>query len=81
MLFLYEKVKQFYPSSNPLDIKNKLGLVPLHFSCYYLNREITDALLTLDCKINIEDKNGNIPLHFAVKGGDLSIVKKLLLYG
>ena len=81
LLFLYDKIKQFYPSSNPLDIKNKLGLVPLHFSSYYLNREITGALLTLDCKINIEDKNGNIPLHFAVKGGDLSIVKKLLLYG
>ena len=81
LLFLYEKIKQFYPSLNPLDIKNKLGLVPLHFSSYYLNREITEALLTLDCKINIEDKNGNIPLHFAVKGGDLSIVKKLLLYG
>ena len=81
LLFLYDKIKQFYPSSNPLDIKNKLGLVPLHFSSYYLNREITGALLTLDCQINIEDKNGNIPLHFAVKGGDLSIVKKLLLYG
>ena len=29
----------------------------------------------------IVDNNNNIPLHFAVKGGDLSIVKKILLYG
>ena len=81
LLFLYEKIKKFYPSENPLDIKNKIGLVPLHFSSYYLSREITNTLLTLDCKINNEDNNGNIPLHFAVKGGDISIAKKLILYG
>ena len=38
LLFLYEKIKKYYPSSNPLNIKNKLGLAPLHFSCYYLSR-------------------------------------------
>jgi hypothetical protein len=81
LLFLYEKIKKYYPSSNPLNIENKLGLTPLHFSCYYLSREITDVLLTLDCEVNPIDKNGNIPLHFAVKGGDLSIAKKILLYG
>jgi len=81
LLFFYEKIKKYYPSSNPLNIKNKQGLTPLHLSCYYLNREIVDALLVLDCKINIVDNNNNIPLHFAVKGGDLSIVKKILLHG
>ena len=81
LLFFYEKIKKYYPSSNPLDLDNKSGLTPLHFSCYYLSREITNALLTLDCKVNPIDKNGNIPLHFAVKAGDLSITKKLLLYG
>ena len=81
LLFLYEIIKKYYPSSNPLNIENKSGLTPLHFSCYYLSREITDVLLTLDCEVNPIDKHGNIPLHFAVKGGDLSITKKLLLYG
>ena len=81
LLFLYEKVKKYYPSSNPLNIKSKSGLTPLHLSCYYLSREITDILLILKCKVNITDNNENIPLHFAVKGGDLAIVKKLLLYG
>ena len=81
LLFLYEIIKKDYPSSNPLNIINKSGLTPLHFSCYYLSREITDVLLTLDCEVNPIDKHGNIPLHFAVKGGDLSITKKLLLYG
>ena len=81
LLLFYEKIKKYYPSSNPLNIKNKLGLAPLHFSCFYLCREVTDILLTLDCKVNITDNNGNIPLHFAVKGGDLSITKKILLYG
>ena len=81
LLFFYEKIKKYYPSSNPLNIKNNQGLTPLHLSCYYLNREIVDALLVLKCKINIVDNNNNIPLHFAVKGGDLSIVKKILLHG
>ena len=81
LLFFYEKIKKYYPSSNPLNIKNKQGLTPLHLSCYYLNREFVDALLVLKCKINIVDNNNNIPLHFAVKGGDLSIVKKILLHG
>ena len=81
LLFLYEKIKKYYPSTNPLNIKNKSGLAPLHLSCYYLSREITDILLTLNCKVNIEDNNENIPLHFAVRGGDISITKKLLLYG
>ena len=81
LLFFYEKIKKYYPSSNPLNIKNKQGLTPLHLSCYYLNREIVDALLVLNCNINVVDNNNNIPLHFAVKGGDLSIVKKILLHG
>ena len=80
-LFLWEKIKKYYPSSNPLDIKNKLGLAPLHISSYYLNREITDMLLISGCNVNIEDNKKNTPLHFAVKGGDLSIVKKLIFYG
>ena len=80
-LYFYEKIKKYYPSENPLDIKNKLGAAPLHYSCFYLSREITDILLVLDSKIDNIDNNGNIPLHFAVKGGDLSITKKLLLYG
>ena len=81
LLFLYEVFKKYYPSSNPLDIKNKSGLAPLHFSTYYLSREITDMLLIMNCDVNIEDNKQNIPLHFAVKGGDLSIIKKLIFYG
>ena len=81
LLFLYERIKKYFPSENPLNIKNKFGLTPLHYSCSYSIREITEILLILDCQINATDKNENTPLHFAVKGGDLSIVKKLLLYG
>ena len=81
LLFLYEKTKKYFPSSNPLEIKNRLGLAPLHLSSYYLSREMTDMLLISGCNVNIEDKRKNIPLHFAVKGGDLSIVKKLIFYG
>ena len=80
-LFFYEKIKKYYPSQNPLDIKNKSGYSPLHFSCHYLSRDITNNILILEGKIDNTDNNGNIPLHFAVKVGDLSMTKKLLLYG
>ena len=80
-LFFYEKIKKYYPSQNPLDIKNKSGYSPLHFSCHYLSRDITNNILILEGKIDNTDNNGNIPLHFAVRVGDLSMTKKLLLYG
>ena len=80
LLFLYEKTKKYFPSSNPLEIKNRLGLAPLHLSSYYLSREMTDMLLISGCNVNIEDKRKNIPLDFAEKGGNLSIAKKLIFY-
>ena len=80
-LFFYEKIKKYYPSQNPLDIKNTSGYSPLHFSCHYLSRDITDNILILGGKIDIIDSYGNVPLHFTVRVGDLSMTKKLLLYG
>ncbi|MCF0125225.1 MAG: hypothetical protein HUJ68_05630, partial [Clostridia bacterium] len=40
-LYLYERIKKYYPSENPLNIVNKRGYSPLHYSCLYSNKEIT----------------------------------------
>ena len=72
LLFLYEKLKNYFPLLNILDIKNIEGIAPLHLSCYYSFKNITDNLLLLNCDINIKDSQDNTPLHYAVQGGNVS---------
>ena len=81
LLFLYEKLKNYFPLINILDIKNIEGITPLHLSCYYSFKNITDNLLLLNCDINIKDSQDNTPLHYAVQGGNVSLTKKLIIFG
>ena len=81
LLFLYEKFKYFFPSINVLDIKNKEGMTSLHLSCFYLYKSTTDALLLLGCNLDEKDNLGNTPLHYAVRGGNFGMAKKLILFG
>ena len=80
LLFLYEKFSTC-SSSNILDIKNKLGMTPLHYAAYYSNKKIIDNLIILGCDLNIKDSKDNTPLHYAIKGGNFSLVKKLIICG
>jgi ankyrin repeat protein len=81
LLFLYEKFKYFFPSINVLDIKNNEGMTSLHLSCFYLYKSTTDALLLLGCNLDEKDNLGNTPLHYAVRGGNFGMAKKLILFG
>ena len=81
LLFLYEKIQKFYPSINILDIKNIEGMTCLHLSCLYSFKNVSDNLVLLNCNINEKDKKGNTPLHYAVVGGNIKLVKKLILFG
>ena len=81
LLFLYEKLKKFFPSLNILDIKNNEGMTPLHISCLYSVKNASDNLLLLGCNINEKDNVGNTPLHYAAKGGNIKLAKKLILFG
>jgi len=81
LLFLYEKIKNYFPLLNILDIKNIEGLTPLHLSCYYSFKIIADNLLLLNCDINIKDSKDNTPLHYAVQSGNVPLTKKLILFG
>ena len=51
LLYLYEKLKNYVPLLNILDIKNNEGMTPLHLSCYYSFKNITDNLLLLTFKL------------------------------
>jgi len=81
MLYLYEKIKMFIPLINILDIKNNDGMTTLHLSCFYSMKNVADNLLLLGCNLNEKDKFGNTPLHYAVKGGNIKLTKKLILFG
>ena len=35
LLYLYDKLKNYFPSTNILDIPNKEGMTSLHISCFY----------------------------------------------
>lgn len=46
--------------------------------CCLGHEEVVELLLSRGAEIDIKDKNGEIPLHVAVKGSHLNITKLLL---
>ena len=70
LLYLYDKLKDYFPSTNILDIQNKEGMTSLHLSCYYSFKNMSDTLL-----------KGYTPLHYAVKVENYRLCKKLIVFG
>ena len=81
LLFLYEKLKNYFPSTNVLDIPNKEGMTSLHISCSYSLKDISDVLLLLGSNIDSKDLEGNTPLHYAVRVENYRLTKKLIIFG
>jgi len=81
LLYLYDKLKDYFPSTNILDIPNNEGMTPLHLSCSYSFKNISDTLLLLGCNINSKDPKGYTPLHYAVKAENYRLCKKLIIFG
>ena len=81
LLYLYDKLKNYFPSTNILDITNNEGMTSLHISCFYSFKNMADNLLLLGCNINSKDNKGNTPLHYAVKAENFRLCKKLIVFG
>ena len=81
LLYLYDKLKNYFPSTNILDITNNEGMTSLHISCFYSFKNMSDNLLLLGCNINSKDNKGNTPLHYAVKAENYRLCKKLIIFG
>ena len=81
LLYLYDKLKNYFPSTNVLDIPNKEGMTSLHISCFYSFKNMADNLLLLGSNINAQDIKGNTPLHYAVKAENYRLCKKLIIFG
>ena len=81
LLYLYDKLKNYFPSTNILDIPNKEGMTSLHISCFYSFKNMSDTLLLLGSNINSQDPKGNTPLHYAVMADNYRLCKKLIIWG
>lgn len=55
---------------------------PLHLACLCDNVDVLELLLNCaTCDLDAKDRNGNTPLHYAVKTADPKLVKLLVRYG
>lgn len=52
----------------------------MHFACFYGGNVCASLLLTWGCKINIRNKYGDTPLHYAASAGMEKIARNLLYY-
>lgn len=61
-----------------INVKGMDDRTPLSFAAEGWNPKAIEFLLHRGATINIPDKNGNLPLHYAVKKGGISTIKILL---
>lgn len=64
-----------------IDSLNFDQRTPLHVMVLRNRLECVVALLSLKANANVGDKDGNSPLHLAVKEGNETIVKALVVFG
>ncbi|KAJ2806434.1 palmitoyltransferase akr1 [Coemansia guatemalensis] len=65
-------------SVDPVDT---YGMTPLMWAAYQCKQDMVELLLHLGASINMQDKTGKSPLHFAMMNGIPSIKVKLLAKG
>ena len=58
-----------------------MGPTALATSCMFGKQEAAEVLIQLGANLDLADSEGMTPLHFAVLGGNLSIVQLLLRSG
>lgn len=66
-VFIYEKEK--YKKKITLEDTDFQGNTILHVSCFSGAYDIFDFLISQEINVNIKDKKGNSPLHYAVYNG------------
>lgn len=70
-----------YNSVNNIMTHNDYRYRQIHIASIYGQTEIVDMLIALNADINVIDKFGNTPLHFACEKGYFAIVLSLLNQG
>lgn len=56
-------------------------MTPLNVVCNRNNSEIAQLFIQTGARVNVADRSGNLPLHYAARSGDGVVVKLLLENG
>nr|XP_055058001.1 transient receptor potential cation channel subfamily A member 1a isoform X2 [Misgurnus anguillicaudatus] len=78
-----------YTHGAKLCRQNKLGHFPIHSAAFFGAKKSVEVILqkgeeagiSIDAHINYVDKSCSSPLHLAVRGGNLEIIKLCIAYG
>ena len=65
------------PAPRFLDLQNHLQQTPLHLAVITKQPEIVRLLVLLGASLDMQDRNGNTPLHHACKEGSEECVEQL----
>ena len=68
-------------SNSNLKLCCKKKLSPLHWSCFHLNFEVSQALINKNIDINIKNQYGDTPLHFACMSFNINFLIFLISNG
>lgn len=63
----FHKIQALIANIHPDSVLNKKGQTGLHLSCKYGHPDCLDIFLRQGASKDLQDKRGNIPLHFAAK--------------
>eukprot|EP01035_Chromulina_nebulosa_P001360 gene1360-1813_t len=77
---------QTFMSKNQYDVNEKLillegGYAAIHVACRYNNKYALELILSKGISVDFSDQNGNSPLHYGAKYGNLEICKILIKAG
>ena len=75
------KVEDYIEVGRNPNVKNELGMTPLHFAAYYGFERCARALSAGGGNVGLADKQSNTPLHFAAGQAKASMTNLLLRAG
>ena len=72
-------IKDLLEQGTDPNVPSKIGkFTPLHFAAFFNDMEGIRALLDAKAEINLQNSDGNTPLHLAARNGHASAVEQLL---
>ena len=75
----YEVIQFLMDCGYTVNSKNKAGLTPFHLACIFIHdKKIIDCYLDNGGNINIQDNDGETPLHYCLRGDNKDILVYLI---
>ena len=81
IIYFHEKLQNYFPNHRLIDMPNENGITPLQYACIKKHKNVVDLLIDLGADINAVDSENKSVLFYAAVGGNIRIIKKLLIHG